>query len=60
MLSFCNPLCKDRQGCAAPRAASLLPRRLFNVTLARFTVELQARRGLLSFSRGEKVAGTAG
>ncbi len=27
---------------------------------ARFTVELQARRGLLSFSRGEKVAGTAG
>jgi len=28
--------------------------------LARFTVELQARRGLLSFSRGEKVAGTAG
>jgi len=24
-------------------------------TLARFTVELQARRGLLTFSRGEKV-----
>jgi hypothetical protein len=28
--------------------------------IARFTVELQARRGFLSFSRGEKVAGTAG
>ncbi len=27
---------------------------------ARFTVELQARRGLLSLSSGEKVAGTAG
>jgi len=28
--------------------------------LARFTVELQTRRDVLSFSRGEKVAGTAG
>ncbi len=41
-------------GCQARFLADELDR------LARFTVELQARRGLLSFSRGEKVAGTAG
>ena len=32
----------------------------FSDVLTRFTVELQTRRGLLSFSLGEKVAGTAG
>jgi|GEM_PF-7002491 len=31
-----------------------------DIMLARFTVELQTRRDVLSFSRGEKVAGTAG
>jgi len=33
---------------------------IINIELARFTVELQTRRDVLSFSRGEKVAGTAG
>ena len=36
MLSFCNPLCKDRQESATPLTASLLSRRLFNVTFDAF------------------------
>jgi len=39
----------------APDETKLIP-----AVLARFTVELPTRRGLLSFSLGEKVAGTAG
>jgi hypothetical protein len=38
----------------------LVPIDTLGAVLARFTVELQTRRDVLSFSRGEKVAGTAG
>jgi len=43
------------------RAGQLLDERTqIGLESARFTVELQTRRDVLSFSRGEKVAGTAG